>query len=96
MAWRFTSPRLSKDDSILRECPVGAVLREAPHVYDAIAAESYVESGAIDPTTRPMYLQQAIAVISAERGRLHEIRRERERSASDASYGARVLKHGNR
>lgn len=96
MAWRFTSPRLSKEDSILRECPVGAVLREAPYVYDAIAAEGYAEAGAFDPTTRPLYLQQAIAVIGSERGRLFEARRARERASSDAEYGARVLKHGNR
>lgn len=94
MAWRFTSPRLKDDERILRECPVGAVLREAPYVYDAIAAESHAEAGAFDPSMKPTYLQDAIRVVSAERGRLWDIRREREKSKGDAAYGARVLKAG--
>ncbi len=76
----------------MRECPTGAILREAPHVFDAIAAQSYAEAGAFDPTLKPAYLQQAMAVVGAEKYRLWEIRRDRDRAKADASYGARVLR----
>jgi hypothetical protein len=96
MVWRFTSPILKEDQRILYECPTGAVLREAPHVYDAITAESYAEAGAIDPASRPKYTQDAIRVISAEKSRLWDIKRSQDKAKSDAAYGAKVLSSGNR
>ena len=94
MVWRFTSPMLSEKDRVLYECPVGAVLREAPYLYDAIAYEGYAESGAFDPSTKPQFLQDAMRVIASERGRMWEISRQRERSKTDAAYGAKALRGG--
>ena len=90
----FTSPHLEESDRILRECPIGAVLREAPHVYDAIRASNAVESGAMNPIDAPIYLQHALSVIISERDRLWRMRDDERKSKSDSSHGMKV-RHGN-
>lgn len=97
-AWRFTSPRLQSEDNkpvpglnLLEECPTGAILREAPYIYDAIAAHNGLESGAFDPTLKPRYLQECLRVIGAEKSRLWEMKQSQEKSATDAKYARRVL-----
>lgn len=90
-AYRFTSPRLAEEHQILRECPVGAILRETPYIYEAVSAQSYAEAGAFDPSTKPTWLQEAMRIVGSERSRLWDIKRERERSSRDAAYAAKVL-----
>lgn len=92
MVWRFVSPRLEEADKILRECPVGAVLRETPWVYEAMAAESFVEAGAVNPLLQTPWLQAAMQVVAAERNRLREYERQQSQSAGDAAFGSAVLK----
>ena len=76
MAWRFTSPLLNHEmpeSALIRECPVGLVLRDGPHVYDLISAHSYAENGALNPLDSPSYLQAGIRVVASERARLREL-----------------------
>lgn len=97
MAFRFTSPelyRMEKDDavedgaySLLRSCPVGRILSDGPYVYDAIAAHSYAEAGALNPLEATQWLQQALRVVGSERARLRQMERERE-AAQRAAAGA--------
>jgi len=99
--FRFTSPLLyereraegvSGDHTVLYECPVGYVQREAPHVYRAISAHAYAENGALNPLDAPGWLQQAFAVISSEKERLRRMADEERKGAGDAAYGQRVLR----
>ena len=95
MVWRFTAPILYEMDDgseMLRECPVGAVLREAPHVYDAIRASSYAESGGLEIMRQSRCLQDAVVLASSEKERLRELKRADEQSARDAKHGAAVLR----
>jgi hypothetical protein len=98
MAFRSTSPHLQPKDGkevegrdIVRECPVGMVLRETPHVYDAVSAASNTESGAINPLEVPRWLQDSLRIVGSERGRLFDIKQQQRRSAGDAAYAARAV-----
>jgi len=104
MAFRSTSPRLYDAEkgsepgrfTVLRECPIGVVLRESPHVYDALTAYSHVENGAVDPYSLSPWANQAFGVIGAERARMHdaqmrETQRKRDVSAS-RGVAAKVLR----
>lgn len=74
----------------LRECPVGLVLREAPYVYKAISFASHVENGATDPERAPSWVREMGGVVSSERARLRELKRDTERGSADAEYARRV------
>lgn len=98
MVFTFTSPELAKMSDahglkgsdgyhMLQECPVGVILREAPHVYEAIAAHSYAETGAFNPLESPTYLRQAFGVISSEKSRLREMEMQARRGANDSKFG---------
>jgi hypothetical protein len=98
MAFRSTSPHLQPKDGkevegrdIVRECPVGMVLRETPYVYDAVSAASYVESGALNPLEAPRWLQDAARIVGSERGRMFDIKQQQRRGASDAAYAAKKV-----
>lgn len=90
MAFRFTSPHLKEAHRLLTECPVGAILREAPYVYDAIRASAYAESGALNGLDVPEYLQRAIGVIGSERERLWRMKHETKAARGDSQYGMAV------
>jgi hypothetical protein len=82
---------LRPEDSILRECPVGAILREAPQVYECIAAYSFVENGALDPRHESQWLQDGIRIVSAEKSRLQDVKDSQRKSKQDADYTRTVL-----
>jgi hypothetical protein len=91
--FRFTSPLLyERNAGVLRECPVGYVLRNAPHVNRAVNAQSYAENGALNPLDCPTWLQQAMTVVSSERTRLREMKDTGASGKSDSNYGQRVLR----
>jgi hypothetical protein len=98
--WNFTSPIIPEPERLLRECPVGLILRETPDAYTALTYESWVESGAVDPTKQSPWMGLAIRVVSAERARVGRMRREQEASErkakSDADYANRATKSRRR
>lgn len=97
----YTSPALqpTKDHpelNMLRECPVGLILRDAPYLYDVISIASAAENvGPTEYARLPRYMQRAMTVVSAERSRLRELRDKQRQAERDAKYGARVVRsHG--
>lgn len=90
MAFRFSSPDLREEDRILRECPVGAVLREAPYVYGAINAHAYAENGAFNPLESPLWLQAALRIVGSEKARHLEAKMEEDRVKRDSKRGMAV------
>ncbi len=92
-AFPLTSPMLhERGDNILRECPTGYVLREAPWVYRAIAASGHVENGAVDPYKLSSWAREAMTVVGSERTRLRAIEDENRSLDRDRVQGRRVLK----
>ncbi len=94
MAFRFTSPLLSEKDQVARECPIGAVLRETPYVYEAVEVATFVEVGAVNPQRQTPWMTRALRVVMSERARLREERKRQREGAGDAAKGARILKEG--
>lgn len=88
-AFRFTSLRLAPDDQVLRECPVGRVLREAPYVYQSWQAAGYAESSL---HSQPRYLQQIAAIRGHETDRLREMEQAQSQGRRDAEHGANMLR----
>jgi hypothetical protein len=95
MAFRFTSPALNKEGPfILRECPLGYVLRAAPYLFDAISAQSLLESGAFDLLRSPMWLQRICRVIGSEKARLFDAKQKDQQTKRDAKIAQGVLSRG--
>ncbi len=94
IAWRYTSPALIDDDA-LYECPVGMLLREAPHVYDLIDACVLVENATpSEYLTMPRYFQHASRVYRSELARLDDLRQQARKSGADINYARRRLQAG--
>lgn len=91
MAFRFTSPDISEDKAIVRECPVGMLIRECPYIYDVINACGLVESGCVDLLHAPLFLQSAYRVVSSERSRLRELKDKDRQTKRDSEYGRHAL-----
>lgn len=81
---------------ILNECPTGAILRETPYIYEAIAYHSYAENGALDPSAQTPWIQEVMRVVGSEKSRLYDLEQKKRKGASDALYGASQLKGGMR
>jgi hypothetical protein len=92
MVFRFTSQRLSPTDQILRECPVGKVLSDAPWAYDAIYAETLAEHSGLQVLEQPKWLQSTIHVVASERARLREMAEKDRQLSRDAEYGKRLVR----
>ena len=89
--FRLTSPSFTGESSFIRnECPTSLVLRTTPQVYSAIATESYVELGAVDPLALSLWAQRSMAAVSGERGRLMELKSKSQSGNADSKYGERV------
>jgi hypothetical protein len=70
------------------ECPVGKVLREAPHIFDVIERGSMTEAMTPDIFDRlPGYMQRAIRVVSSERARLQEMPMSEMKGRHDSAAG---------
>ena len=78
----------------MHECPVGRILREAPHVFEAIMAYRYADGAGLEVLSFPRYLQSAFNVIASERERLRIMAEKDRESKADASHAASVLKKG--
>jgi len=85
----------NENDRMLRECPVGFILRTTPHIYDMIELASQSEHTSLVEIARsPRALQQAIRLVRSERNRLDELRQVERESKQAAKVGARVRKNG--
>lgn len=78
---------------MLKECPVGYVLRNAPQTYDVLAVSSWVDKGCLNPMDTPKWLQDALRVVVSEKGRLAKQRQESESSKSQSDYGIRAIRN---
>lgn len=79
----------------ISECPVGMILRESPHVFDAIGAYGSGENVSPDVLRKPRWLQDAFRVIGSERARLFEMEQQDRKAQHDAKIGARMRsRHG--
>jgi hypothetical protein len=90
--FRYASPAL-QDEPMLRECPTGYILREAPWVYPLIslcvaAAEN---SSHTEISASPRFFQQALQAYRSEAARIDALNRDPGLSG-DAAYGAGVLR----
>jgi len=86
--FRSTSPMLDNTpEAMLRECPVGRVIRSGPHVYDALGAASHVENGAVDPYSLSAWAREAVTIVLSERARHRELRDREKRSAARLNDG---------
>lgn len=92
MVFRFTSPNLSNEEKLLRECPVGMILRETPQIYDAIYAHSVSAGSGLEILNSPQWLQSALNVIAVERDRLKEMADRDAQAARDAQIGKRAIR----
>ncbi len=90
---RITSP-MFVGDAPLEECPVGYLLREAPHTYDVLDAVSLIGNASPNEyAALPLYAQRMGRVYAAEvNGRLPEIEAATRRSQADLEHGQRVLR----
>lgn len=93
-AFRFASPLLDAKDRILRECPVGRVLREAPQTYQVLRAVSQGTEGGPSLLRESRYFQQVAGIVASERARLSELEHAQRQSGGDAAHAARVLRRG--
>ena len=91
MGFRTSSPLLhEKGQFLLRECPIGLVLREAPYIYEMLNLGPYVDSGNMGPRDLPRTTQRVLAVSSNERERLRALKRKKGQGKSDSDFGARA------
>jgi hypothetical protein len=92
MAFRFSSVQLLEKGKplVMRECPVGMIIREAPYVYDAIRMQTHMENGALSPLDLSPWARSAASVVSSERARLREKPRKRDAVNSASDYGQQV------
>lgn len=97
-AFRTSSPILHEkskpesDHTVIRECPIGMILRETPYIFDALAAHSYIETGAINPMEQSNWLQSAFRVISAEKERHRNAEQSTNQSQADSLKGQNMLR----
>jgi hypothetical protein len=97
IAYRFTSPRLKQEDTILRECPVGKILSETPHLYEAINATAHVSGSGVAFLSSPMWFQQVASLVAYEKARLGEMANRDAQAKRDAERAKRALgisRHG--
>lgn len=92
--FRYTSPALIEvGEDVLTECPVGKILREAPHVYDLTDHLSHADKASPrEMEGHSRYFRHALRLYRAELSRLDDLRRARDRAAGDAAIGARMLR----
>ena len=83
---------LADSDRILRECPVGRVLREAPSTYAVLRAASYADQAGPSMLRESRYLQQIAGIVTSEKARLFELERKQQQAGGDAAFAARSLK----
>ena len=90
----YTSPTLQgKDDRILYECPVGKILREAPHTYSLIDAASLAENATPSERQRlPRFYWQVASIVQSERQRLRELADAERQSKRDIEYAGSVMR----
>lgn len=91
--YRTSSPTLfGGPHGALRECPVGYLQREAPWVWDALAAAAYAENAGLEVLRQSAFLQQALRIIGSEKTRHRESAARVDRGKSDARHAKRMLK----
>jgi hypothetical protein len=92
-AFRFSSPLLNESgNEILRECPTGAVMRDAPWVYDVLGLYAYAEHGGFEIQRQPRWVQSALQVIGSEKERLRRLAESEKQGKGDAAYARRLVK----
>lgn len=94
-AFRFASPNIPVEKSVVFECPVGVILREFPFAYETINACSFVDRAGIDGLNIPQFLREAHTIVSAEKMRLDKLREQDRQTSKDANYAKQVLRSKN-
>ena len=91
VVFRYTSPILVESgNDLLKECPVGKILREAPQTYDILDYSARIEATGVEEYSRlPRFMQQAIRLVSSERERLRELKEQKRKAAADSKFGMR-------
>jgi hypothetical protein len=101
--FRFTSPLLWKMDkavgkdgahTMINQCPVGYVQSNTSYIYNIIDLHNYVENGSINILTLSFWAQRMIGFCGAERSRLREMDRERQKLQRDSDMGRMERNHG--
>ncbi len=93
----FSAPVLQavESDRVLKECPTGFMMREAPWVFDAIdRAACYEQMGPTEFGRLSQFMQHAIRIYSSERARLIDLKARQEQARSDAKYASRMVANG--
>jgi hypothetical protein len=80
------------DLDIMRECPVGYLLREAPWAFDAVRAYCCAESAGFTLHQQSQWLQDAVNIVGSEKERHRELRQQNQQTRQDAEYASRVLR----
>lgn len=88
----FTSPMLQgEDDRVVRECPVGKVLRESPQTYSVIDAVGVSENASpVELARMPRFYVQMARLFRSETERNRELQQRDEQAKADAKYASRV------
>lgn len=84
MIWRPSTREIEPID----ECPVGKILRETPHVYQAVQMYGYAESGSLNIFDCSSWLRSAMSIVGSEYVR-HSRRRDEQRKAEADAMAAR-------
>lgn len=95
--FRSASPRFYSEDgkelegASLKECPRSYVIRNAAHLFEAVAAFSFVEQApSLAILSQSKWLQEAFAVIGSEKNRLRDLKAKKSEAERHARYGARA------
>lgn len=82
--------------TIIRECPLGYVLRSGNHVIPVISVASDVENGALSTLDLAPWAASAVKVVNSERARCRESAREKDKEQSgqrsDSRYAMNALR----
>jgi hypothetical protein len=93
----FSSPLLQEPgDEMLTECPVGYVLREAPHIYDLLDYLSLSESlSPLELGRMPRYFGQMLRVYQNELVRVQDLAYRQRAAEQSAEAAKRAIRHGH-
>lgn len=92
-AFRFSSPFLGEiKEDIMKECPIGYILRTTPHIFSVISLSGHLENGSINLFDLSGWAREAVSVVFSEKGRMMEIERDQMEMNKDKVVGRRSLK----
>ena len=85
----------AEGDELLKECPVGFILRTTPHIYDALDMLAHHESmGPLEVTHMTPWFRLMLRLYRSELSRLRELRDMDNKVNSDIAYAERMRSGG--